>query len=275
MKQGTINGCDRETLATIFDIAVGSHPASGQPALPPPSSPSETPERYRALESADPGQQLRDALTQVSELLRRNDQLNQRILALRQTLSAVGRLALFDELTGLANRRRLMDRFHRAAAQRLTPPSTVALAFLDLDGFKQVNDRLGHAAGDRLLQMVAQRLADGIRDGDTACRFGGDEFVLLLTGVEGRDGAAAALDHIGNRLVEPYLIDGTAITISASAGLAVFPSDGKDFVQLLEVSDRAMSRNKPAAAALPREHDSSREALPASPRPRSGNGQRK
>jgi diguanylate cyclase (GGDEF)-like protein len=208
------------------------------------STPHTAPERFRALESSDPARQLRDALAQVDALLRLNAQLSERIGVLRRSLATAAHLALHDELTGLANRRLLLNRFEAALAQGPDPHANVALVYLDLDGFKQVNDQLGHATGDRLLKLVARRLADGIRDSDTACRFGGDEFIVLLVGVAGHEGALAALAGISARLVEPYRVDGHEITIGASVGLAVHPFDGDGFEQLVQVSDRAMGREK-------------------------------
>lgn len=215
------------------------HATCGRSAMSQPA-----PERFRALESSDPARQLRDALAQVESLLHANAELSERIGALRRSLATAAHLALHDELTGLANRRLLLNRFESALAQRPDPNANVAIVYLDLDGFKQVNDQLGHAAGDRLLQLVARRLVDGIRDGDTACRFGGDEFIVLLAGVAGREGALAALEGIHARLVEPYRIDGREISIGASVGLAVHPFDGDGFDQLVQVSDRAMGSKK-------------------------------
>jgi diguanylate cyclase len=247
MRQEPFRGPDRGLPPSTREVEPDGHAGFGSspPPLPPPH---EAPERYRALDSSDPVRQLRDALTQIETLLHQNARLSERVLALRRSLTAAAHLALHDELTGLANRRLLLDRFQNAIAQRPDPQCNVALAFLDLDGFKRVNDRLGHATGDRLLRLVAARLLEGIRDGDTACRYGGDEFVVLLTGVAGREGAAAALAHITACLVEPYLVDDHAIDIQASIGLAVHPFDGDDFDQLVRVSDRAMGRMKGRAA---------------------------
>lgn len=242
MRQGTARGAPQVPLAPADDpgsLGRTDRAASARSSTPQPAS-----DRFRALESSDPVRQLRDALAQVDALLRLNAQLSERIGVLRRSLATAAHLALHDELTGLANRRLLLNRFEGALAQGPDPHANVALVFLDLDGFKQVNDQLGHATGDRLLKLVARRLADGIRDSDTACRFGGDEFIVLLTGVAGREGALAALAGISGRLVEPYLVDGHEITISASFGLAVHPFDGDDFEQLVQVSDRAMGSGK-------------------------------
>jgi diguanylate cyclase len=245
MRQETIVGPDTGLLPTLRMGEAKTHGGSNARLRPPLPAPREAPERYRALSSADPARQLRDALKQVDVLLRQNIQLSERVAALRRSLATAAHLALHDELTGLANRRLLLDRFQNAIAQRPSPHGNVALVFLDLDGFKGINDRLGHAAGDHLLQLLAGRLVDGIRAGDTACRFGGDEFVVLLTGVVGREGAARAMAHIRACLLGHYLVDGCAIDVRASMGLAVYPFDGVDFDALVRVSDHAMARSKP------------------------------
>jgi diguanylate cyclase (GGDEF)-like protein len=106
------------------------------------------------------------------------------------------RFAFHDELTGLPNRRLLLDRYHQAVALATRQHRLVALLFLDLDGFKNVNDTHGHAAGDRILQLVAARLLASIRASDTACRYGGDEFVVLLPELDTPGSAVAAARKI-------------------------------------------------------------------------------
>jgi diguanylate cyclase (GGDEF)-like protein len=123
------------------------------------------------------------------------------------------------------------------------------LLFLDLDGFKGINDMLGHSVGDSLLQQVAARLASCVRVSDTVCRYGGDEFVVLLPEVGGQRCAAAVLRKIRAHLATPYMIAGTEIRLSASIGMAVYPVDGKAYSDLMHVSDREMYRNKNGRAA--------------------------
>ena len=101
----------------------------------------------------------------------------------------------------------------------------MALLFLDLDGFKDVNDRFGHPAGDNLLEQVAARLP--IRAGDTACRYGGDEFVIMLPEVAGEVSAATVAEKIRVHLTAPYVVDGGTIAVTASIGTAVYPVDGQ------------------------------------------------
>jgi diguanylate cyclase (GGDEF)-like protein len=120
-----------------------------------------------------------------------------------------------------------------------------------LDRFKHVNDTLGHFVGDKLLQRVALRLVACLRASDTACRYGGDEFVVLLPELSGRDGAAVVADNIRARLAAPYLIDGAEISISASLGIAMHPVDADGYGDLLRLSDLAMYHDKARCPAAP------------------------
>jgi len=161
------------------------------------------------------------------------------------------RRAHFDALTGLPNRFLLLDRFHQAVAQATRMRTQIALLYLDIDGFKTVNDSLGHATGDELLKRVAARLLACIRASDTASRHGGDEFVVLLTGVADDAGAHLAAEKIRAQLAVPYVIAGSAIQITTSIGVAVYPSDGREHEELLRRSDFAMFRNKSALSNRP------------------------
>jgi diguanylate cyclase (GGDEF)-like protein len=122
----------------------------------------------------------------------------------------------------------------------------LALLMIDLNEFKRVNDKLGHASGDKLLQAVALRLTKGIRGADTACRYGGDEFVIMLPEIDSPDIATALVVEISGRLSEPYIIDGHKIHITVSVGVAVYPGDGQTFDALIKQADVAMYRNKGA-----------------------------
>ena len=126
----------------------------------------------------------------------------------------------------LLRKQSVVLRFHQAAARAERQLSQVALLFLDLDGFKNINDALGHAAGDKLLKQVASRLTECIRTSDTACRYGGDEFAVLLPELEHHDSAMAVAGKICTHLARPYLVDGTAIQMTTSIGIAVYPVDG-------------------------------------------------
>jgi len=186
------------------------------------------------------------SLRQQLEALRLQDGLMRRRLArLENAIARARALAHHDDLTGLPNRRLLLDHFKQAVARAARTRKLVALLFLDLDGFKGINDALGHARGDRLLKEVAARLTASIRGSDTACRLGGDEFIVLLPDQECRETALAAAAHIRANLVPPYVLDGIATAMTVSMGLAVYPLDGETYGALIRFADGAMYRDKP------------------------------
>jgi len=152
--------------------------------------------------------------------------------------------ARHDELTGLPNRRLFQDRMETAIARCKRSASGGAILFIDLDRFKDINDHFGHGMGDKVLQAVATRLAGNVRGMDTVARLGGDEFVVLLEGVATRDQAQAAADKI-TRAIEGLLeIGGVRLPISASIGIALYPSDGASIDQLMRCADQAMYLSK-------------------------------
>ena len=131
-----------------------------------------------------------------------------------------------DVLTGLANRSTFRDHLDRALARVERRPWLVALLFLDLDGFKPVNDRLGHEAGDELLRVVAGRLRDVLRPSDTVARFGGDEFAMLCEDLTDDGDACALAERVGAVIAEPIAIDGTSVNVTASIGVALGAGPG-------------------------------------------------
>ena len=159
---------------------------------------------------------------------------------LESELAQVRHHAYHDTLTGLPNRGLLLDRFDRALAQASRRDGHVAVLMLDLDDFKLVNDRFGHGVGDQLLQGVARRLEATIRDADTVCRYGGDEFIILLPEVDGRQGAVAVAQKVQASLSGPFLVNGYSITVGACIGIAVYPMDGIAPSDLLQRADAAM-----------------------------------
>jgi len=163
-----------------------------------------------------------------------------------QAEEAVRYMAQHDTLTGLANRGMLLEQLERQLALAKRHGHGVALLYLDLNGFKPVNDRFGHNVGDQVLQIVAQRFLKVIRDGDLLCRQGGDEFVVLVPEAGNTD----ELVSMGWKLVEvsrqPYSTLDPAIAISASVGIARYPDHGNTCEQLLTAADNAMYAAKRA-----------------------------
>lgn len=160
---------------------------------------------------------------------------------------ALERAANYDALTGLPNRNLFFDRLRQAMATCERRNTEICLVYLDLDNLKPVNDTLGHAAGDELLQRLAERLQGGLRKSDTVARLGGDEFVLLLAEFGSRRECTSLLERILQRLAEPLPIAGTSVEITASAGLAFFGAGhDTDADHLLRQADQAMYRAKEA-----------------------------
>ena len=159
-------------------------------------------------------------------------------------LEEIRHLAVHDALTGLPNRRLLEDRAGQELIRSKRTGESVCMFFVDLDRFKHVNDTLGHAAGDELIQEVARRLCETVRRQDTVARLGGDEFAVLLPGL----GDPVAIDQLARRALEslnrPYLIAGQEVHTSASIGVAVAPLHGETYDELLSNADAAMYRSK-------------------------------
>lgn len=153
-------------------------------------------------------------------------------------------LALYDSLTGLANRTLLLDRLQSALQRASRDEQPLALLYLDLDRFKQVNDNFGHAVGDLLLQQTAQRILQVVRQTDTVARFGGDEFVVLLEQLHQADTALRVAEKIRQALAQPFLLAGQQFLTTPSIGLALFPQHGADSRQLLHSADSAMYQAK-------------------------------
>jgi diguanylate cyclase (GGDEF)-like protein/PAS domain S-box-containing protein len=162
------------------------------------------------------------------------------LTAMREAQEQLGHLAHHDVLTGLPNRALLDERLDHELQRAHRTGGGLALLFIDLDGFKTINDSLGHAAGDRLLQAVAQRLRASIRDIDTAARLGGDEFVVLMTDLTHPEDAAVLAAKLLALLAEPVDVSGRPVTVSASIGVAVHPQDGADRGTLMMAADSAM-----------------------------------
>jgi two-component system cell cycle response regulator len=154
-------------------------------------------------------------------------------------------MALKDPLTGLANRRQLTDRMSMAIVHARRNKSTMAVVYLDLDGFKQINDTLGHGVGDTLLKMVAERLVATVREEDTVARLGGDEFMLVLW-LSGADEAATVALKVIKAVSQTYDIGGHTVSVTTSAGVAIYPTHGEDVDTLMKSADLALYEAKRA-----------------------------
>jgi diguanylate cyclase len=148
--------------------------------------------------------------------------------------------ALNDELTGLPNRRLFADRLSQTLARAKRENQGVALLYIDLDGFKLVNDSLGHSIGDSLLIQVAERLRSRVRQSDTLARLGGDEFTVVLGTVHAKEDASLVANKLLHALTPPFLIKGHEITIGASVGISLFPQDAQTHGELIQQADSAM-----------------------------------
>ncbi len=153
-------------------------------------------------------------------------------------------LAYHDPLTGLPNRLLLTDRLAHALASARRREGRVAVLFIDLDRFKNINDSLGHAVGDRLLWEIAHRLNTCVREEDTVARLGGDEFVIVLENLQGKEGVAAIAAKIHRAFERPIQVDNRLLHVSASIGIAVFPDDGENAEMLMQNADTAMYQAK-------------------------------
>jgi diguanylate cyclase (GGDEF)-like protein len=165
-------------------------------------------------------------------------------LARQREAERLDRLAQYDELTGLANRSLFQDRLARALAWARRHDRLVAVMVLDLNGFKAVNDRLGHSAGDRLLKLMAGRLAGCLRETDTIARLGGDEFALLIENLAKPEHAALVARKLLDTVAPPVALGDQQVSVTASLGVALYPSDGDDAAELVRQADRAMYRAK-------------------------------
>jgi len=154
------------------------------------------------------------------------------------------RLAHYDPLTGVPNRRMLVDRLNLAVARSRRSGKSLAVCYLDLDDFKPVNDRLGHAMGDRLLVDITQRLLHTLRGEDTLARLGGDEFVLLLSDLSDPSEWEHVLERVLDAVKQPVVLGDVTATVSASVGVTLFPADDVDADTLLRHADQAMYRAK-------------------------------
>jgi len=152
----------------------------------------------------------------------------------------IAQLAHFDVLTNLPNRTLFYDRLDQAVARARRYGQKFGILYLDLDGFKRINDEYGHHAGDCLLKEVAERLTENARDMDTVARVGGDEFVFILNNIDHADNAVLVANKILETLSQPFVVKGNTCSIGCSIGISIFPDDTEDTETLVKMADDAM-----------------------------------
>jgi diguanylate cyclase len=162
------------------------------------------------------------------------------LVMLEEQVSSNEWLALHDELTGLANRRSFEDRLSCALDQARRRDSSVALLMLDLNGFKKINDSMGHCVGDQVLREVAKNLREHVQSFDTLARLGGDEFTMIASDVREEQSLERLLDDVRWAVERPLMVDGQRLVVTASLGVAIYPDDAEDATRLLRVADQRM-----------------------------------
>jgi diguanylate cyclase (GGDEF)-like protein len=182
-----------------------------------------------------------EALVQITRSI--GSQVGQ-FLARKQAELRVRHLANFDDLTGLPNRSMFHQRFSHALAQARRNARNLTILFIDLDRFKNINDTLGHAAGDRVLKVIAERLRGCLRESDTVGRLGGDEFVVLMEDPSQPAQVGLVAQKIIKAVAEPIALDSREVHITASVGISTYPADGADVESLMKNADIAMYRAK-------------------------------
>ncbi|MBT9569156.1 MAG: diguanylate cyclase [Thiobacillus sp.] len=163
---------------------------------------------------------------------------------LAQYSQALESMAMHDALTGLPNRRLLTDRLSLSIAHAYRNKSAMAVLYLDLDGFKSINDRFGHDAGDTLLKMVADRLVAAVREEDTVARMGGDEFVIGLWEIRDADGVIKLVTKVIQALSHPYWLEDRDVSVTVSVGVGMYPLHGEEAEALMKSADLALYEAK-------------------------------
>jgi diguanylate cyclase (GGDEF)-like protein len=180
----------------------------------------------------------------TAELVRKNEELKNEVAERERSQAEVHYLAYHDSFTGLGNRVLLRQQLEQALSRPQRKAHTVAVLFIDLDGFKSVNDTLGHSIGDGLLKCVAQRLSEGVPERDKVARLGGDEFAVIQMDVEQPNAAAVLASRLIGMIAQPAQIEGHQLSIGASIGIAVASADNSKVEDLLKSADLAMYRAK-------------------------------
>jgi len=185
--------------------------------------------------------QRQDELGQLARsFVQMQEEIVEHLEELSRSRNALEHLARHDPLTGLPNRRVFFERLEHALAAARRSAKPLAVLFVDLDHFKQLNDSLGHSIGDRVLQAVTNLLRSATRESDTVARLGGDEFVILIEQLDDPGRVVAVLHKLHERFQLPMLLDGHEVKVQASMGVSLFPRDGDDIESLVQQADRAM-----------------------------------
>ncbi|MDT8902039.1 diguanylate cyclase domain-containing protein [Anaeroselena agilis] len=184
---------------------------------------------------------LEEALVSHIEVLKiRNAEIEESRERIRQSEAKYKNLALYDSITGLPSRILFQERLARALLHAKKTEASVALLFIDIDHFKAVNDRGGHESGDAVLRETGKRIVACLREEDTAARFGGDEFVVLLEDLHDRQSAMKTGERVMAAMAVPFEVNGEAFAVSISIGISLYPCDGEDIDSLLKSADAAM-----------------------------------
>jgi diguanylate cyclase (GGDEF)-like protein len=162
------------------------------------------------------------------------------LVLLEQQVSTNQWLALHDELTGLPNRRMFAAKLDLAIERCNREKGSLALVVLDLDGFKRINDSLGHLAGDHVLREISSTLRRSVRSTDTVARLGGDEFIIMASDMDNEKSLQRFVESIRGAIERPIDVNEQAISVTASLGIAMYPSDADDAIKLLRVADQRM-----------------------------------
>jgi diguanylate cyclase (GGDEF)-like protein/PAS domain S-box-containing protein len=228
-----VHADDRELVrSAFFQLITGNEPTRLQYRVPMP----EHGERYLESDAS----LIRDQSGNAVQVVMVSRDITER----KEMEAYILHHSFHDALTGLPNRLLLEDRMKQATAHLGRQHAPAGVLFIDLDRFKDINDTLGHAAGDRLLQEVAERLCRCVREGDTVARLSGDEFVVLLAGLDDVQDAALVAGKIVTAVAEPCQIGGRELRVSPSIGIAIFPDDGEHIDALLRNADTAMYHAK-------------------------------